>query len=440
MDLKNYFNAMRDLESQEKCVGQISSGVSFKGANLWILIFAIFIASLGLNVNSTAVIIGAMLISPLMGPIIGMGLAVGTNDLDLLKRAIQNYLVATFISIITATIYFILTPYQGTQSELLARTSPTLYDVLIAFIGGGAGILALCIRDKGNVLPGVAIATALMPPLCTAGYGLASANMSFFAGAFFLYFINTVFIALATFLGVKLMKFRPKRSLDPHRALVVRRTIIGVVVLTMVPAAYMTWRIMRQSLFDSQVSLFIHDHLKWDGSQIVTSSVGNDSTIRVVAVGRSLTKKKINEAQTALNSYSTLKGYRLKVIQGTGSDSIIALSNRLYNQATGSAEQQKLLEQTAEENTHLKTMLAGYQQYDRLSRDIRREIKVISPGVKAFSLTSTLQISTDTLPARRFVTAIVSVAKPLPDAHREQLRLWLKERSHADSLRLIVTR
>ena len=440
MDLKNYFNAMRDLESQEKCVGQISSGVSFKGANLWILIFAIFIASLGLNVNSTAVIIGAMLISPLMGPIIGMGLAVGTNDLDLLKRAIQNYLVATFISIITATIYFILTPYQGTQSELLARTSPTLYDVLIAFIGGGAGILALCIRDKGNVLPGVAIATALMPPLCTAGYGLASANMSFFAGAFFLYFINTVFIALATFLGVKLMKFRPKRSLDPHRALVVRRTIIGVVVLTMVPAAYMTWRIMRQSLFDSQVSLFIHDHLKWDGSQIVTSSVGNDSTIRVVAVGRSLTKKKINEAQTALNSYSTLKGYRLKVIQGTGSDSIIALSHRLYNQATGSAEQQKLLEQTAEENTHLKTMLAGYQQYDRLSRDIRREIKVISPGVKAFSLTSTLQISTDTLPARRFVTAIVSVAKPLPDAHREQLRLWLKERSHADSLRLIVTR
>ncbi|HEY9544278.1 MAG TPA: TIGR00341 family protein, partial [Prevotella sp.] len=160
----------------------------------------------------------------------------------------------------------------------------------------------------------------------------------------------------------------------------------------------------------------------------------------VVAVGRSLTKKKINEAQTALNSYSTLKGYRLKVIQGTGSDSIIALSHRLYNQATGSAEQQKLLEQTAEENTHLKTMLAGYQQYDRLSRDIRREIKVISPGVKAFSLTSTLQISTDTLPARRFVTAIVSVAKPLPDAHREQLRLWLKERSHADSLRLIVTR
>lgn len=440
MDLKNYFNAMRDLESQEKCVAQISGGVSFKGANLWILIFAIFIASLGLNVNSTAVIIGAMLISPLMGPIIGMGLAVGTNDLDLLKRAIQNYLVATFISIITATIYFILSPYQGTQSELLARTSPTLYDVLIAFIGGGAGILALCIRDKGNVLPGVAIATALMPPLCTAGYGLASGNMSFFAGAFFLYFINTVFIALATFLGVKLMKFHPKRSLDPHHALVVKRTIIGVVVLTMVPAAYMTWRIMRQSLFDSQVSLFIHDHLKWDGSQIVTSSVGNDSTIRVVAVGRSLTTKKIAEAQTALNSYSTLKGYRLKVIQGTSSDSILALSNRLSLQATGNPEQQKLLEQTADENTRLKAMLAGYQHYDQISRDIRREMKVIAPDVKAFSLASTLQVSTDTLPARRFTTAIISTDKPMPDARREQLRLWLKERSHTDSLRIIITR
>jgi uncharacterized hydrophobic protein (TIGR00271 family) len=314
MDFKDYFNANRDLESQEKCVAQISGGVSFKGANLWILIFAIFIASLGLNVNSTAVIIGAMLISPLMGPIIGMGLAVGTNDLELLKRAVQNYLVATLISIITATVYFLLSPYQGMQSELLARTTPTLYDVLIAFIGGAAGILALCIRDKGNVLPGVAIATALMPPLCTAGYGLASGSGPFFFGAFFLYFINTVFIALSTFIGVKLMKFRPKSFLDEHRSKVVHRTIIVVVVLTMIPAGYMTWRIMRRSVFDSQINMFIRDNLNWEGSQVVANSVGSDSTLRVVAVGRALSKSKIAEAQKALGNYSALQGYRLKVI------------------------------------------------------------------------------------------------------------------------------
>ena len=158
-----YFNLMPDKEDEREIIEQISSGVSFRGAQLWVLIFAIFIASLGLNVNSTAVIIGAMLISPLMGPIIGMGLAVGTNDIGLLRRAAKNFGVATLISVLTATLYFLITPLGEAQSELLARTSPTLYDVLIAFCGGAAGIIALCTRGKGNVIPGVAIATALMP-------------------------------------------------------------------------------------------------------------------------------------------------------------------------------------------------------------------------------------------------------------------------------------
>ena len=175
-NIKKYFNVLPDKEDEQTIIAQISSGVSFRGANLWVLIFAIFIASLGLNVNSTAVIIGAMLISPLMGPIIGMGLAVGINDLDLLKRSAKNYGVATLISVLTATIYFLISPLSEVQSELLARTSPTLYDVLIAFCGGAAGIIALCTGGKGNIIPGVAIATALMPQLCTAGFGIATGN------------------------------------------------------------------------------------------------------------------------------------------------------------------------------------------------------------------------------------------------------------------------
>ena len=197
--IKSQFYVMQDMEDEKEIVEQITSGVSFKGANLWVLIFAIFIASLGLNVNSTAVIIGAMLISPLMGPIIGMGLATGINDFALLRRAAKNFGIATVISILTATIYFLITPLGEAQSELLARTSPTIYDVLIATFGGAAGILALCTKGKGNVIPGVAIATALMPPLCTAGYGLATGHFLYFLGAFYLFFINTVFISLSTY-------------------------------------------------------------------------------------------------------------------------------------------------------------------------------------------------------------------------------------------------
>ena len=190
--IRVFFNILPDKEDEQEIIAQISSGVSFRGANLWVLIFAIFIASLGLNVNSTAVIIGAMLISPLMGPIIGMGLAVGINDLSLLKRSAKNYGVATLISVLTATVYFLISPLSEAQSELLARTSPTLYDVLIAFCGGAAGIIALCTRGKGNVIPGVAIATALMPPLCTVGYGLSLFNARYIFGALYLFIINSI--------------------------------------------------------------------------------------------------------------------------------------------------------------------------------------------------------------------------------------------------------
>ena len=214
--IKSYF-ILPDKNSKIDVITQITNGINFQGANLWILICAIFIASLGLNVNSTAVIIGAMLISPLMGPIIGMGLAIGIADLDLFKQSIKNYLLSTFISVVTATIYFTLSPITDAQSELLARTSPTLYDVLIALFGGAAGFLAISTKGRNNVLPGVAIATALMPPLCTAGYGLAVQNTTYFFGAFYLYFINTVFITFTTCLGVRLLRFNRKKFVNPSK-------------------------------------------------------------------------------------------------------------------------------------------------------------------------------------------------------------------------------
>ena len=176
--LRDRFDLGEDSALQDEVVDNICRGVDFRGTNLWVLIFATFVASLGLNVNSTAVIIGAMLISPLMGPIMGMGLSVGINDFDLLKRSVRNFGFMVLVSILTSTLYFVVSPLSGAQSELLARTVPTTYDVLIAFFGGLAGIVAQSRRDRtSTVIPGVAIATALMPPLCTAGYGLSQAKL-----------------------------------------------------------------------------------------------------------------------------------------------------------------------------------------------------------------------------------------------------------------------
>ena len=332
--VKGYFNALPDKAEEAKTIEQISSGVTFHGANLWVLVFAVFIASLGLNVNSTAVIIGAMLISPLMGPIVGMGLGIGISDLALLKRSIKNYLVATGISVLTATLYFLITPLTEAQSELLARTSPTLYDVLIALCGGAAGILALSTRGSGNVIPGVAIATALMPPLCTAGYGLAMGEPSFFFGAFYLYFINTVFITLTTFVGVRMLRFKQKQFIDAARMVTVKRYIIGIVVLTMLPAAYMTVQIIRQSVLENNSNRFVRNELAFKGTQIISQQFDTKhKTLNIVAVGKIISKEEIAKAEKMLESYN-LEDYKLHIIQGLQSDSLL-LANQQYGYSSG---------------------------------------------------------------------------------------------------------
>lgn len=204
MKIFNLWNLHEGEEEKEKVLTDITSNISFKGANLWILACAILIASIGLNMNSTAVIIGAMLISPLMGPIVGAGFALATFNFELLSKSLKNLLIATCVSLVVSTIYFYVSPFKEVQSELLARTSPTIYDVLIAFFGGIVGTISITRKEKGNPIPGVAIATALMPPLCTAGFGLATGNFKFFAGAIYLYAINCFYIGISTDLITKI--------------------------------------------------------------------------------------------------------------------------------------------------------------------------------------------------------------------------------------------
>ncbi len=265
----NYFSLSGQLVSQQEAEANIREGVSFKGTNILILILAILIASLGLNTNSTAVIIGAMLISPLMGPIIGIGLGVGIHDFELLKRCLRNLLMAAGFSVIAATLYFLISPVNEQHSELLARTSPTIYDVLIAFVGGGAGIIALGSTNKGNVIPGVAIATALMPPLCTAGYGLATWQLNYFFGASYLFIINSIYIAFATFIGVKLMKYHGVSNADSVRATRVRRIVYVLAILTMLPSIYLTYGMLRQNKFVVNADNFIHNECVFPDTQVL---------------------------------------------------------------------------------------------------------------------------------------------------------------------------
>ncbi|HNW21381.1 MAG TPA: TIGR00341 family protein, partial [Bacteroidales bacterium] len=203
----NHFKLTHQLEDPNSIYNQISEGVNFKGTNLWILMCSTLVCSVGLNMNSTAVVIGAMLISPLLGPINGIGYSIAVYDIKLFKKSLNNFLFAIITAFLSATLYFIITPISTAQTELLARTSPTIYDVLIALFGGTAGIIAMSTKTKGTVIPGVAIATALMPPLCTAGYGLATLQVSFLFGALYLFTINAVFIPLVALLVSKLLKF-----------------------------------------------------------------------------------------------------------------------------------------------------------------------------------------------------------------------------------------
>ena len=435
---KRFFNALPDKTDETAIVEQISDGVTFRGANLWVLIFAIFIACLGLNLNSTAVIIGAMLISPLMGPIIGMGLAVGRADLELLKRSLTNYGVSTVISVLTAALYFQLTPLTEAQSELLARTSPTLYDVLIALFGGAAGILALSTGGKGNVIPGVAIATALMPPLCTAGYGLAMGEWSFFFGACYLFFINTVFIALATYVGVRLLQFKPKQFVDKARLAVVNRYIAVIVVVTMLPAVYMTIQIIRQSVFENHVKQFVKQELNQPGTRILSEQADRETkTLDVVALGAALPNEMIEAARQRLADYQ-LADYQLNVIQGAQSDSLLLARNNAGTQQSLSGQDQQHLVLQTERVAQLERETADYRRLDALAREIGGEVKAVCPKVESIGLSKITETPVDSGAVRSYVLAVANSRTPLPATDRDRLAQWLKVRTQADSLRLVT--
>lgn len=252
--------SLNDYIDVEAANVNIRTNIPFRGPNIYILFVAIVIASVGLNVNSIPVIIGAMLISPLMSPIIGFGLGLGTNDTKLLLHSLKNLGIMFAISLIASTLYFLVTPLEtDNPTELLARTNPSIYDVMIAFFGGVAGILELSRKEKGTVMSGVAIATALMPPLCTVGYGIANFNWHYAGGALYLFFINCVFIALATFIAAKFLGFPHAEEADKRswRKIVSYSLLILVVI---VPSFFSAYNIVRENEFATNVRHFVREN------------------------------------------------------------------------------------------------------------------------------------------------------------------------------------
>ena len=324
---------IRQNTDKDSTKAAIIADIPFKGHTAWILVCSIFIASIGLNANSTAVVIGAMLISPLMGPILGIGLSLAVNDIDTLRRALRNFLVMVVLSVLTAYLFFEFFPLRDESSELLARTKPDIRDVLIAFFGGLALVIARAKKGTvASVIFGVAIATALMPPLCTVGFGLAIGNLSFAGGAMYLFIINTIFIGLATFLVLKLLRFPMVRYANSAKRRFIARVASLVALLVMVPAGFTFYNVFQESRFMDQANDLIHNTIGiyqfndrgrfMDNLTEIDYNPDGLSTIELVTMGdESIPENVIATWENQMNSYSKLKNTQLKILQGGQDDS-----------------------------------------------------------------------------------------------------------------------
>lgn len=311
----NLFDIRDDMMSYEEIDAMMQENTVIHGPNMWILMLAILIASIGLNVNSTAVIIGAMLISPLMSGIMTMGYSLAVRDLTLLKHAFTRFGTQVIISLITSTVYFLISPLNEPTSEMIARTSPTIWDVLIALFGGIAGMIGNTRRKKGNVIPGVAIATALMPPLCTAGYGIATLQPKFIFGAFYLFLINTLFITLSTAFVAFVLKVPYHKNISESKQRKINRTIAFITVIAIIPSVIIGMVTVYDSYVEHSISSYLDKEFRFPETQVVKTGADiKKKVISVSLVGAHISDEAISVLENELDEYG-LGGYRLRITQ-----------------------------------------------------------------------------------------------------------------------------
>lgn len=381
-NFKDYISTIVHLSEyidREAASSSIRKSIFFRGPNVYILACAIIIASVGLNVNSIPVIIGAMLISPLMGPIIGFGLGLGTNDTDLLRSSLKNFAVMVVISIIASTLYFLITPLKLEEpTELLARTNPTVYDVLIALFGGIAGILETSRKEKGTVLSGVAIATALMPPLCTVGYGIAEFNIHYVTGALYLFAINSIFIALAVFLATKYLEFPLAKSADTRLEKRRKTSITLIVLLIAVPSCFSAVSIIRENNFTVHAESLVRKHKTTGGSYIYDHKVHTDVkpfSVELFIAGDGLNAEEKEIIYNDAENYGLTRNqviFREDASDNTGKISETEIVRGIYEYYD------RRIQELNSTITELELELARYRKTDSTAVEIRREPSTVS--------------------------------------------------------------
>lgn len=436
-----------DAVEEKEVIAGIEQSVDFRGGKLWILVLAIFVASLGLNTNSAAVIIGAMLISPLMGPIIGMGLGIGIYDFTLLRRSWRNFVIATVFSIITATVYFLITPVAEVQSELLARTSPTIYDVLIALCGGLAGIVALCSRSQrtGNVIPGVAIATALMPPLCTVGFGFATANWAYAAGAMYLFLINTIFIVFATLIGVVfIMRFHKHEFIDHEQGRRAKRIVYAAVLVTIIPAIILTFTMVRENTFEQRIRNFVQEEMEFPSTTVVTYQTDYAThSFSIVLIGDDVDSATIARKRERMDAYK-LKGVTMNVVQANANTLSNELQRLKISNTDVSRQSETLLTKKSQQLRETEIQLKSYTETETLAPSVLPELQILFPQIQSIVIAKGQYASADTTHQQTIVVVKVApmqnkhtVFPHISDASIEQLTQWLKQRINVPTLRIV---
>ena len=434
----------REDTDREATVEAVRADIPFKGHIAWILIFSVFVASIGLNVSSTAVVIGAMLISPLMGPIVGIGLSVAINDGTMMRRSFINLGVMVALSVITAFIYFTISPIKEATPELEARTYPTILDVLIAIFGGFALIVAKTKKGTmASALFGVAIATALMPPLCTVGYGLAIGNFKFAGGAMYLFSINAVFIALATFIVAKLLKFPLVKYANQKKRKRVTTIATIVAVAVIAPSIFLFLKLLNVQVYETDASSFVENEMTFTGSEILKKKPDYDEKkIVVYFIGNIIPKNQINIWQEKLSQHEDERLASSQLIVHQGSDQSSALAEQLSSQVkSGILEDLYLKNQEALESKdaqirlleeQLKQLTAIALPFDKVGE----EVKILYEGLDRFAYANMVHCdfnSLDTITTFKMGWSN-SIPRDLQLDNNKKIGAWLTKRFSLDTL------
>lgn len=417
----------------------IRSNIHFKGPNVWILAFSIIIASVGLNVNSIPVVIGAMLISPLMGPIFGIGLGLGVNDINLLKDSLKNLLIMVSISLVASFLYFLITPLSlANPTELLARTNPTIYDVLIALFGGFAGIFELCRKEKGTVFSGVAIATALMPPLCTAGFGLAQGNLMYFLGALYLFFINCIFITLATYITVKYLKFSGIEFEDQNKGKKTKSIISIIILIVIIPSIWSAVQMIKENNFNGHAVEFINRNKTLSKGYIYDYKISHrkGSKVEIFISGDPLTAVERTKLIESANDFG-IKEEQLVINQSIAVEGIEEkeIVKGIYEQMD------KEIAKRDAEISSLKQQIRDMKSNDIPYLQITKEVVSQYPVITEMQISRGADVKIDGSEYHLSDVLIVMVktTRSLDIAEKSRLEEWLKVRLNSSNIILQET-